>query len=161
MEVINYASTIGDVFWHRFNKTLNNQIYLNFVGLITMLTTFIRHDLSKILVYEKGSSFKNIGLFSSEADFERSADLAKNYGVIESKLVKGICFDSSQANANVIDHIVNTFKEFSIVYDSLTSDMDEKASYYKVILPSMCSASFEMEKTKAIEAEESTGIYFN
>lgn len=119
--ILNYAKTSGFFFWMKYDKKLSNEIFLQFDYLFNTIKTILRHDLFiNDLKYDDESSFKAIGLFKSESEFDESFKLYKKYGIIEWKLLNGICFDYDRLEERDIEECINLWKMFYLTYSSET-----------------------------------------
>lgn len=160
-KIIHYAKTIGDLFWLKYNKNLSKEIYLHFNYFLNCLKTFINHDMIKKLESNnKENSFRSIGIFTQDDEYIQSISKSKMYGMIESKLIKGICFDSNSSSTNQVDDNVKFLKDFSIAYESEASYLDDVCAYYQIIIPTMCSSSYFNEK-KIIENSSQDIKWYN
>ena len=105
----------------KYDKKLSNEIFLQFDYLFNTIKTILRHDLFiNDLKYDDESSFKAIGLFKSESEFNESFKLYKKYGIIEWKLLNGICFDYDRLEERDIEECINLWKTFYLTYSSET-----------------------------------------
>jgi hypothetical protein len=150
--VVNYAKTIGEIFWLKFsqNSNLSKKVYLKFDYILKCLKLFIKHE-KNFTDYDS-----TMGYFKTHAHFKQSLRMAKRYGILESNLIKTLCFTCRhQLNQLEIEQALNLLKDFLLLYKSeLTSNnqsdrdkLDEKrSSYFNCIFPTMCSISFEKEK---------------
>lgn len=145
-KIIHYAKTIGDIFWLKNNKKLSKKIYIRFDYILTCLKFFIKHNLKDELTKSKRSIFNTCGIFETDQEYEESLELFRNYGILEHNMVKFICFGAKQMSQEEIETAFDLLVEYSIIYKSSTQYLEEKCSYFNLIVPAMCSANFENEK---------------
>lgn len=158
-KIVNYAKTIGEIFWLKNNKNLCKKIYLRFEYILSCLRLFIRHDLKQELDLSKKSIFRSCGIFKSEHEYSLSVDLFKKYGVLEQMLIKYICFSSSQLSQSEIKDAIDLLQDLSIIYKSETRYIEDKCSYFQIVVPTMCVANFGQEK--ATESNWDSNLYLD
>ena len=153
MSIVNYAKTIGEIFWLKFNYNsgLNKKIFLKLDYIINCLQLFIKHDKT-LAEYDS-----TIGYFRTHAHFNSSIRLAKNYGILEHNLIKSICFTPlHQLNQPEIDEALTLLSDLLFIYKSSLNPndkddqfkLDEKMqSYFSVVCPTLCTVSFDKEKS--------------
>lgn len=152
-KVVNYAKTIGEIFWLKYNSNLNKDVFLRYSFILNCLQLFIRHDLYDQFLYSDKSVIKSVGYSPIENEFKKSLYLLKNYGIIEDKIIKGLCFVSSQLTRSQIDDSISLLRDLSYLYESKTEYTEERCSFYQIVVPSLCSKSFDEEKRIKMDSD--------
>jgi hypothetical protein len=160
-DVLNYTKTIGEIFWLKNNPALSRTIFLRYNYILSCLKLFIRHDLVRSnFQYNAESVFKKLAIYETEEDFNKAVSVFRKYGIMEYNLIKAICFDEIQMNRNQIEDALDFLRNVLVLYKSTPFLLDDKCPFFQVILPVMCSTSYETErKEKMLSDNWDTKLY--
>lgn len=145
-DILNYAKTIGEVFWSKFDSTLNNTVFLHYQFILNCLMLFIRHDLDDFLLSDKIKLFSTCGFFQDNKKYQESINLFKNYGILEDKLFRFISFCMHQMDSEQVNESIDILGQFMIVYKSETQYLEDVCPFFHIVLPFKCTADFDKEK---------------
>ena len=150
-DILNYSKTMGEIFWLRNNPNLKKVLYLRYNYILNCLKLFIRHDLIKSsFQYNDDSVFKKLRIYANEDEFNKAAEPFKKYGILDYNLVKAICFDEIQLNRIQIEDALDFLRDVLVLYKSTSNYIEEKCTFFQVILPSMCTTSFANDKKEKL-----------
>lgn len=122
--LINYAKTMGEIFWLKNHRTLGNRIFLQLDYILNRLKIFIRHDLSHEFICENKPFFKSLGLIEKDLEFDKMVLRASKIGMFENSLLTGLCFMRDVFEQTIkID--MNWLQEISLLYISELNDKCE------------------------------------
>lgn len=153
-KIINYAKTMSDIFWFKYDTNQSDEIYLHFDNLLNTLKTIIRHDLVSTLVFDDKSIFKTIGLFESEEEFTKTCELYKNYGVMEWKLLQGVAFEFNQMERKELEEHIKLWQKLYMAYKSETEFIGNQCSFINIVIPMQCKESFKNAELNNTEMAE-------
>jgi hypothetical protein len=119
--IIYYTKTMCDIFWMKYDKRLSEKVFLHLNYLINTFKAIIRHDLnSNGIVFNEKSAFKSVGIYETENEFEEAKNLFERFGILEWKLLQGLCFDYDKLDRNEIKECIKLWEQFHIAYKSET-----------------------------------------
>ena len=128
--IIDYAKTVGEIFWMKFDTRLDDTIFLQCDYIFNTFKMIIRHDLGQLLLFNDNTVFKAILLYATESEFRNATSLATKYGYFENNLISGLCFISNVFDRENIEEDLNLLQEFSLVYLSRLDD--EKGNQFLI-----------------------------
>jgi hypothetical protein len=164
-KILYYSKTMSEIFWLKYHKQLSKTVFNRYSYIINCLKLFVRHDENSLLnsKFDEQSLFKKLSLYKSEDEFNNSVALFRNYGILEHSLLKAICFDEIQLDRIQIEEMINFLNQIQVVYKSFTHYLEEKCTFFQIVLPTMCKRTFSMDKKESdkINSENWTAILFD
>lgn len=144
-DILNYAKTIGEIFWPKYDPCLNKNVFLHYEFILNCLRLFLRHDLNDYLTSEKITFFNTCGFFENNKKYEESVNLYKKYGILEDKLLRFLSFCMYQMNSEQVNESVNILNQFMILYKSETQYLEDECPFFQVVLPFKCITDYELD----------------
>jgi hypothetical protein len=86
--------------------------------------------------------FRTIGLYRRQDEYENAVELYKSKGILEQRLLTGICFETSQLNREEIADCIDLLESFFIIYKSETQYLEDRCSFFQIVIPSMCKIKY-------------------
>ncbi len=141
-KVLTYANSIGEIFWFKFNKNLTQHVFLRYNYILDNLRLFINHNLKFSQEWNHKNLFRTIGLYRRQDEYENAVELYKSKGILEQRLLTGICFETSQLNREEIADCIDLLESFFIIYKSETQYLEDRCSFFQIVIPSMCKIKY-------------------
>ena len=145
-DIFNYARTIGEIFWTKYDSDLNKYVFLHYEFILNCLRLFIRHDLDDYLTSDKTKFFNTCGFFENNIKYEESVNFYKKYGILEDKLLRFISFCMHQMNSEQVNELVDILNQFMIIYKSETQNLEDNCPFFQVVLPFKCIIDYDLDK---------------